>query len=106
MFCDPEKDHLGGNSERGKAWGEMRKGTEARCQLEEAWRVMFVFFLHPKSNVRTLYILFKKTHNQISIFKNKSGSSVNNQQEGSKVDGRGQLVDIFDQLSVKGKTGV
>lgn len=48
---------------------------------------MFVCFLHSKSNVRALDVLFEKTQNQICIYKNKSGCRVNNQQEGSKVDG-------------------
>lgn len=45
-----------------------------------------------------LYVLFEKTHNQICIYKNKGGYSVNNQQKGSKVDGRDELARILQSV--------
>lgn len=65
-ICDPEKDQLGRNSEREKDETGDRQGVRLRTALH----VTFIFFLHAKSNVRTLHTLFEKTHDQILIYKN------------------------------------
>lgn len=69
--------------------------------MGKALHVTLIFCLHCKSSVRTLYVLFEETHDQICIYGSKPGYSGTNQQKCTKVDGKDEGVSRLSAISYK-----